>query len=246
MATRFYLESTGTPSVTPGSWGADWNYLNGTVDTWPANTVVATTALTNLTHTNDGTGTAQFGARARFVSNPLAAQSLAGNLSGQLQASENNNSNNATIAVAVRVIDQIGNLVATLLAVSASDDTGAAPPELTTTLTNRRMQDAAEATSIALSAYTCRDGDRIVIEIGVREVRNTGTEVLRVGTNASGGDLAANNTETGTTFRPWVEISNNWTFQTVPVNPTLTSGIVTEPMRPIMPVRGGMTPPQKS
>lgn len=243
MATRFFLESTGTPALLPTAWGAGWDYQNGTVDTWNATTAVATTTLTNLTHTNDATGTARFGSRARFVSLPLAAQTIDGTLTGQLQASENNNNNNATIAIAVRVIDQTGLIVATLLAVSASDDTAAAPPELTTTLTNRQVQDAAEATTLTLSSYVCKDGDRVVIEIGVREVRNTGTEVIRVGTDAASGDLPVDNTTTTTTFRPWVELSDTLTFKTVPVNaPFDVSGVMQYAHRPTTLQTGGVKP----
>ena len=56
-------------------------------------------------------------------------------------------------------------VLATLLAVSASDSTSGADPELGTSPFSRRIQDSAEATSLALSSYACAANDRVVIEV---------------------------------------------------------------------------------
>jgi hypothetical protein len=210
MATRFYLTSSETPEITPGSWGSGWTYVNGTSNTYRTYTNRLNSAFTTLTHSNDSTGTATFGARARWVSGPLRAQTISGTLKGQIICAENNGGNNATIAIAVRVINSAGTITQTILAVSASDNTATTPPEMATSLTNRQFQNSAEGVSITLTSTDVSNGDRIVIEVGVREVRNTGSETLRVG-DASASDLAENNTAT-TDANPWVEFSGNISF----------------------------------
>lgn len=150
----------------------------------------------------------------QYVSGKLAAQSLSGNIKGQFQCLEANANNNLTITLVVKVISADGSTTrATLLAITR-DGT-----EANTSLRNLIFASA------ALSSYTCVDGDRLLIEVGL--AGSSGPAAggvqghngsIRWGCSASSGDLAENDTETGTTFRPWVEISNTWTFLDTPVD----------------------------
>ena len=225
MSTRFYLQNGTIPDVTPLSWDASWNYQSaGGTWTYKAVTTAGTTAITYVDHANDATATARFGSTLRFVTDPLAAQSLSGNISGQMQCAEGGAANNATLAIAITVINSAGTQVATLLAVSASDNTTTTPPEISAVANvNRQFQNSAEATSIALTNHDCALDDRIVIEIGVREVRASNGETLIFGDDAPLGDLPIDNTTTWdetpeNAYRPWVEFSNTITFA-----PTTTS-----------------------
>lgn len=213
MATRFYLQYGTTPAVTPASWEPFWTYVAATNDTFKAVTTAGITILTNLTHTNDGTSGVRYGARVRFVTEQLAAQTLSGNVSGQIQCSESATGNNAVIAIALVVIDSSGTIVGDLLNAGAPA-ASATPPEMATTLTNRRILDGASSASIAFDSYACANGDRLVIEIGLREATTAGTEVIRVGDDALSGDLPVNDTTTATTYRPWVEFDSTILFYT--------------------------------
>lgn len=213
MATRLYFPSTGSAGVAPAAWASGWNYQNGTVSTFPLLRSAGSSVATSLSLTNDATATARFGSRARWVSDPLAAQSISGTIKGQIRCSENSTSNNATIAVAIIVINSSGTTVATLLQPAASDNTAATPPELAAALTNRRFQDSAESASISLSSYSCSAGDRIVVELGFREVRSSGTESMSVHGAGSSGDLPEDDTQTSANYRPWIEFSGTLGWQ---------------------------------
>ena len=82
--------------------------------------------------------------------------------------------------------------------------------ELGTTIANRTFP------SSALTGYTCIRGDRLVIEVGLGGNVTTATGgvpghngSLRFGCSASSGDLPVDETQTGTTYRPWMEISTD-------------------------------------
>lgn len=120
---------------------------------------------------------------------------------------------NLTTAVAIKVIKADGTDRGVLLAVSASDDTAATPPEWSsTTLTNRRFQDSSENASITLSSLAVSDGDYLVVELGARQA-STSTATnwgARIGDGAAS-DLAEDDTTTAAN-NPWIEFSGNLLF----------------------------------
>jgi hypothetical protein len=144
----------------------------------------------------------------QFVSEMLSAQTISGTIKGQIRCYESNVGVNATTAVHIRVCNEDGSIIrGTVLPISASDAT-TTPPEFSTTLTNRRFQDAGELFAIVLTGLAVQERDRLIIELGFREVGTTTTRYMRhsYGDN-SGTDLPENNTTT-TANNPWIEFNN--------------------------------------
>jgi hypothetical protein len=154
----------------------------------------------------------------REVIGPLPGQTIAGNVHGQMLASENNSGANATLAMAVKIIQPGGADRAVLLAAVGSDN-AASPQELVlTTLTNRKFYNAAEAEPIPLTSQAATQGDYLVIEIGFRSATTTTRNIsLRYG-DAGANDLQEGTTETDD-YAPWVEFSQDLTWYTPPGAP---------------------------
>lgn len=212
MATRIYLPSSGAADVTPTDW--EFTSTSGPA-TYKGLLTPDTSALTNKTC---GTGTTSPTLRGsvRYVIGPLAAQTISGSIHGQVQGYESASGANATLAISAKIIQSNGNDRAILLAPTASDLINTIPPEFSTSLDNRRFQDASENEPISLTSQSASDGDYLVIEIGERSATATNRTVYhRIGCDASSGDLPeeASGT-TGTTYRGWVEFSANISWQT--------------------------------
>jgi hypothetical protein len=202
--TRFYLPETQAAPVTPPApSGTDWEHVNGV--TRSLLTVADSSTLTTTAYTPDASDhLAQGDACHRsYVSAALAAQTISGNVKGQVQCLEANGNNAQFLTLKILVISQDGTTTrATLLAITR-DTTNV----MSTSLQNRDFP------STALTNYTCIDGDRLCVEIGSGglPVAGVGTQghnaSLRFGCNASSGDLPADDTTTATTWRPWIEFS---------------------------------------
>lgn len=153
----------------------------------------------------------------QFVSPQLAAQTLSGNVTAQLQGSETNNGNNLFLTLVIKVISSDGTTVRQTILAS----TRAPGAEFTTSLRNTTFD------SVALTNYTCVAGDRLLVEAGMGGTCTASGGVqghngaLRWGTNASSGDLPVNETEAGTTYRGWIEFSSTFTWN----DPDLTPGV---------------------
>lgn len=175
-------------------------------------TTKQSTAIASLTlAVNNSTATAST-LFVSYISPALAAQTISGTFAAQALFSIANATGATTIPrFAVFVINSAGTVVATLLAATTNATT------LTTTLTNRSIPPATTITS-----YTCADGDRIMVEIGI--VRTAGTTArngsIQFGDNQAS-DVAVNNTATGTTANSWAEFSGNLTFYTPIGNPMM-------------------------
>lgn len=212
MATRFYLPLDLAAAVTPpaASGGAEWEHINTVSRSLLLSPDGST--LTTTAYTPDGADdlTNRDSMHRQYVSDPLGLQAISGNFTGQLQCLEAHANNNLFLAVKILVCSFDGTSTrATLLAL-----TRATSLELGTALTNRTFP------STALSSYTIvNPGDRLVVEIGLGGNITTSAGgvqghngSIRWGCSAGGGDLAVNETETGTTFRPWIEFSQNLEF----------------------------------
>ena len=215
MATRVYFPDGVAGDVTPPApvGGATWEHIQTSVNkllNGPDASALSTAAYTpdaadDLTNRDSH--------HRQYVSRPLAAQTLSGNVTAQFQCSETFNNDNLFLTLKILVCNNSGSTTqATLLAITRDTVT-----ELRTALTNQTFP------STALSSFACAAGDRLVIEIGAGGNITSGTggvighnASIRWGCSASSGDLPVDTSTTATTWRPWLEFSNNFTFQVPP------------------------------
>lgn len=209
MATRLYFSETAMAVTPPAASGTDWGHINAVVRglEWPD---PDTSALTTTAYAPDGADHLVDGAALfrQYVSDPLAAQTLSGSVTAQVQALEAHANNNLFLTLKILVCAFDGSAThATLLAI-----TRATSLEIAATITNRTFP------STALTPYDCVGGDRLVIELGAAGLPTAATGVqghnfsLRMGGAATSGDLPVDETQTGATYRPWVEFSAGLDF----------------------------------
>jgi hypothetical protein len=216
MATRIYTDSSGSVGVTPSTWNFAEQVNPVTV---PGTLVLNTgTVMTSKTEATSGTSP---NARAlgRTIVGPLAAQTISGTVKGQMRAAESNSGANATLALAIKLVQPNGTDRAVLLAQTASDSATAGHELVVTTLTNMSFQDAAESASLTLSSQTATAGDYLVIEWGVR----TATATARTVTLSYGNDSATplpEDTSTTAANTPWWEFSQTLLFLVTTVTVT--------------------------
>lgn len=197
--TRFYLPlaaftSDVTPTISPATWTSSGSsVVRQMKPSYPANGIQ--TALAIAVDNSSSTASTLF---VRFVSEPLAAQTISGNIRGQIRASVASTTGCTAITkIVVTVVDPLGAIRATLFNGASGSST------IPTTLTNRFVP-----ASTALTPFACNTGDRIVCEVGM--VRTAGV-TARTGNYSFGyttvTDLAVDETTT-TGNSPWIEFSN--------------------------------------
>ena len=205
MASRLYFPETEAAAVSPTISATDWEHINTLrrrLLTSPDSSTLTTTAYTPDAADHLVNGDAH---HRQYVSDPLPAQNISGSVKAQFQCLEANAANNLFLTLKIFVVSEDGATIKETLLAITRDSTN----ELATSLTNRNFP------STALTAADIEEGDRIVVEVGLGGTPTAagGTQghngSLRWGCNASGGDLAENDTETGTTFRPWIEFTDN-------------------------------------
>jgi len=198
-ARRFYFSRTVSAPVSP-SFDAGWEQtgtaLRGMLI--PKLLLSATDALTNDQVTVPITTTQDILNR-QFVSGPIRAQSISGTFSLVVRCSENATTNNATLAVVVKLCRQDGTLGATLFSTFNTDTEFAVTASAATRIVNAQ----------ALTTTSAQDGDRIIVEIGVHAAAPTaaGSAIQRFGTSAAS-DFALTSALT-TDLNPWCEFSND-------------------------------------
>lgn len=202
MATRVYVRSEGTPDITPSS----WNFTNQINPVSLPGTLIKNSG-SPMTSKTEATGTTNPTARAmgRTIIGPLKAQTINGTIKGQMRGSESNAGANATLALAVKVIQPDGTDRGVLLAQTASDS-ATAGNELVTSLTNATFKNASEVAAIPLSSVASSDGDYIVIEWGFRSATGTTRNITLSYGNDSATDLPED-TSTTAANNPWFEFS---------------------------------------
>jgi len=243
MATRLYFRYNQSPDVTPSSWSTGWNETQASPVLSVAECLKGSTTLTTFTVATGTAAGPNFKGGLRFVYGPLAAGSIGTGqtVKGVMRCAESNAGANATLAIAIKFIQSGGSDRSIALAVSASDNTAATPPEMTTSLTNRRFNDVNEATSIALSNVSWNDGDYLVIEIGARKGTTTTRNLtFRYGDN-SGSDLVEDDSSTSD-YCAWIEFTNNITKKVTygPTGGITPSGSLSNRSKKTLP--GGVTP----
>lgn len=218
MTTRLYCTQAGfAAAVTPSSWSAGWNKTTGVAADQQLllrKVVAGADEPASVSNTASGTS-GHFTALFRNVSPPLLAQTLSGTIKGQFKCFEAAAGDNFTLAVAVKVIKADGTDRGVLVAVSASDDTSTTPPEFSAvSLTNRALRDSSENASISLSSLAVSAGDRIVVEVGIRQAStSTNNGTIERGARFDYTDLAEDDTTTVGSRIPWVELSQDVLFQ---------------------------------
>ena len=117
-ATRIYLPSSGAAPVTPST----WNHANQAASTYTCAGVLTkgSTAMTSRT-TASGTTNPYTRAVMRYVIGPLADVEISGTVNAVMRASEANGDANATMSIAVKIIQPDGTDRSVLLAAIASD-----------------------------------------------------------------------------------------------------------------------------
>ncbi len=207
-ATRFYFPANAAAAVNPTD-SAEWEHTAGIARR--AVTTPDASALITEDYSPDAAdhlvdGDALF---RQYVSDPVAVQTIgAQSVTGQFQTIENNAANNISITVKLFVVSNDGATIKETLLAITRDAT-----ESATALTNRTWSGG------TTTSANVEDGDRIVLEIGQGGTPTGAGGVqghngdIRWGNSASGGDLPVDDTETGTTFRGWIEFANTITFQ---------------------------------
>jgi hypothetical protein len=180
-------------------------------------------AHTSQTQAGAG-GSGRFTGMRRYISPPLAAQTIAGTIKGQMFGSEASATDNYRMAISVRLLQPDGTERSVLLAPTASD-LNATPPELATTSTNRSFLDASESASISLTSQAVTEGDRLVVEVGFSQLSTSvaNAAFFFIGANNLS-DAAENQTDT-TAAATWVEFSQDIQLQKLapyPVGTTMT------------------------
>lgn len=226
VPTRVYFPSSGTADLSP-TFDALWVETAAAVRReLVVNGVKRGTAAASVTVTSTATNPEKH-LHAQYVSPPLRAQTIAGNIRGQFRGLESNAAYNGTLNYGIRVVDKAGTVVATLLAVGGSTTTATTPPEFATSLTNRRLLTSGDATPIALTSYTCKEGDRLVIEIGSADKDAGAARTCGISFGDNTVDLPENDTTT-TAQDPWIEFDSTIQFLTAADTVRISDGGTTQ------------------
>ncbi len=200
---RFRLPASGAAPVSPAI--QSYTHDQGTRRPLPTS---GSTALATQAYTPDGADHLSAGDahHVQFVSDALTTGTVftAGNaLKLCVQMLEAHANNNLNLQLWVGVYSNDGSTLQATLRSKVEQAN-----ELNTSLESRFL-------STTLSgSYTTVSGDRLVVEISVEGTPSAsgGTQghnsSIRFGENGAGGDLAENNTQTGTTLNPWIEITS--------------------------------------
>jgi hypothetical protein len=214
MATRLYMQSTGTGPFDPAIADGGWERNHGSYASRNMSTTKANTALTTVSGVFGATATSQ----TRFltlISDTLdVAQTISGTFSIVVgKCGETSTSGDAHLAHALRVVTGAGVHRATLQTRMA---TSTEFPLIASAAT--RIQAATTITSFAASA-----GDRLVLEIGIHGL-TPANEIMqmRFGDPTAVADFALTAALT-TDLCPWGELSQTVTFGTAVAggNPTM-------------------------
>lgn len=201
---RFRLPSSGSAAVSPAF--GTWTHNQSVRRPLPTSD---STALASQAYTPDAADHAGDGSsmHVQFVSDALTTGtvfSVGNNIQIVLQGLEPNTGCNQFLEWEVKVVSNDGaTLRQTLLRMR--DNT-----EFTASLLSRAENEAGGST--VQNAYTTVSGDRLVVEIGCGGSPGGGggtqghNATLRFGSDGAGGDLALNDSQSGTTLNPWIEI----------------------------------------
>ena len=213
MATRFRFPSSGTSPISPAL--QTYTHTPTTRRFFLRTVDDANSALSTVTEAPDAADHIAAGDLfiAQFISDPLAEQTFTSGDAFKLalQTLEANAGNNLFLQIWMGIYTGSGGTLQSTIRSKVLDGT-----EVATTLTNRIFNSTLSAT------YACLKGERLVVELSLSGTPTATGGVqghngsIRLGSNGAGGDLAENDTETGTTFNPWIEFANTIVFQAEP------------------------------
>lgn len=199
---RFYLPSTGTPSVSP-AYSADWTSTTGAIRTNLVTSKIASAMTTHSTSTPPSIC-------RQYVSAPLAAQTISGTVKGQIRGVRLGNRATAVNAILKVVSNDGSSDLAILRSISAINATYFSGYGCPSPIANIKFD-----ANNTLSSYACSAGDRLVFEVGGKSTASWGSVSydiqISIGDD-SGTDLPENQTETAA-YNPWIEFSNAITLQ---------------------------------
>lgn len=203
---RFYFPSTGASDVNP-AFDAGWDRTADADRRKCVTTRISSADTRKLYATLAGAG-AQHCLNRQYVSAPLEAGSLSGTVKGQVRCGRA--AGTGTLALTVRVVSNDGSTFrGTAISLAASQLTSQPPRFVGNSVdTNRRMLDASDSASISLSTISVQAGDRLVIELGARELESGGgvNNTMPFSDNQAT-DLAEDDASTSA-FNPWIEFSS--------------------------------------
>ena len=206
-----YLPSTGAAAVSP-TFDANWEETGDAV-----RLAMVTTKITSAMTTKSITAvaTAQDLLFLQYVSDTLAAQTLAGPISIQMRTAEALATADAFCRMALKVISEDGATVrATLLAFA---DFGSGT-EWNTALRNQIF-----AFQDQITSYTCILGDRLLLELGCNHAAAAvSLSVSHGDDNAS--DFAENDETQTTALNPWLKFYKRVTFESTNPEGSLLGG----------------------
>jgi len=212
-AQRMYFPETEVAAVSP-TVDAAWEHTAGVFRrllTGPDTSTLTSTAYNPDAGAHEVTGDSN---HRSFVSDPLDGdQIIMGRFEAQVQGFESSANANLFVTYGVRVVSNDGSSVrGTLLSVTRDS----VSEMQITSIRNQRLP------LTNLTPVSALNGDRVAVEAGVGGVpagagNHNHNATLRWGCSASGGDLPEDNTETGTTLRPWCEFVTSLKFQQWPL-----------------------------
>jgi hypothetical protein len=205
MATRLYLQSTGSAPFDPAIADGGWERNHGSYAARNMSVTKANTALTTVSGVFGATATSQTRYATHVTDTLDTAQTISGTFSLVIgKCAETTTSGDAHLAFALRCVDGAGvhkALLATVMATSTEF------PLIANAAT--RIHNA-----VAITSFGAAAGDRIVLETGIHGVTPANeTMQMRYGDPSVGADFALTAALT-TDLTPWAEISANLTFGT--------------------------------
>lgn len=213
--TRYYFDQT-AGGVTPASWNPNWDKTSGTAGTRTLSlTKVSANAQVEANNTINVIDAESFTAWARFVSDALSAGTISGSVRGVVKCRENTAVLDASLALAIKVIQSDGSDRGTLLdltAVPLANGQSGLPefdPVVFSAANTRRFQDASSNTDILLTPVAAQTNDRLVVEIGFRAFGNStfNNASLAYGTDTGGGDHA-HGEGSSANLNGWIEFTS--------------------------------------
>lgn len=213
MATRFYLQSSGVPAVSPvfdGAWHQTSQAQRRTTATTKGTT--ATVGFDNL----DNGGVNRNTCMLQFVSAPLAAQTIPGGstVKAQIACRERDIDCNAMAQMVAYVVSGDGSTVRGTLVAAHSQ---ALTSELSTNASgvNRKFPLSSLVPYSVPGDVEVQEGDRLVFEVGARVGDNSVDTCTIFIRDDAGADLPEDEATLGTAGDPWIELSVSVAFQPV-------------------------------
>lgn len=202
MSSRLYLPVSTAAPVTPAI-DANYNYTADALNRYLAQTK-GSSAMTNGSTISPAAG--QKALDRAYVSDQLAAQTLAGTVKCYLGCFELNNADNEITQLGIWVVSADGStILGTPLAVGHYGNN----TELSTSRTNRSFANA----GTALTSTSIANGSRLVVGIGYTDSAGT-TPQARAVFGETGSDLPEDETTT-TSLPGWIETSQTLDFNFV-------------------------------